>query len=409
MMTEKCVRWVLLAMLLLLTCGCIQQAPDQSVEPSQVLHLMALQTTQEFLQEAVDEFNEENQYHVTIALETVSMDNYKRLLPISAATGDLPDLFFTWEAGYLEPLVRSGNVLPLTDYLDTWQARFEPEVFIPLSFDGEIYAVPLQQSLTVMFYNKTVFQEAGLTLPDTWGGFEQLCKSLKDQGIVPLALGSNDWQAGQLLTAILAGVGGRPLYESLDEGNAWMQAQMEQSVQILGHLYDCGYVVYEQDGISLSEGTAAMQLMGDWVQPFYWEDDQIGAFLLPAVQAEYAGTCIRSVDQCYAVSASCQNPEAACAFLELLTNQKYQHRLWELTGQACSTTGIPGQQEYALQEEIFGLYQEVEDSVIWIDRGIGGDVGTRFNQMAAAILSGRDPGEELEGFQTFLTAYYQKS
>lgn len=396
---------MLFALLLLLAAGCGQRKQVAPEEPPQVLRLLALSTVEDFLEQAVEEFNSGNSYGVTVELEVLDMDNYKRMLPVYAAGGDMPDLFFTWEAGYLEPYVSSGNVLALTDDLSDWEDRFAPGVFEPLTFEGEIYAVPLQQSLTVVFYNKAVFREIGAEPPETWEAFLQLCRTLKDRGTVPVAIGAEDWQAGQPLTALLAGVGGRTLYESLDEGGAWRQEEMERCVCLLKELHDLGYVS-RAGTASILDGTAAMRLTGDWLQAGYRENGKIGVFLLPAVEEANRGTCICSVDQCYAVSSGCRNPEAACAFLRLLTGRENQLWLQQQTGQVCSTRDVAGDETYPLQEEVRSLYGQVEERVIWIDRGIGGDVGTMFNQMAVAILSGRDPVAELEQFYTALEALY---
>lgn len=392
-----------LLLVLLLFGGCTVPEPA-ATEPRQVLRLMTLNTVRDYMEEMVDSFNRDNPYGVTLELETMDMETYKQMLPLDAAGGDLPDIFFTWEAGYLEPYVRSGNVLPLTSYLEDWDDEFEPGVFEPLRFDGEIYAVPLQQSLTVVFYNKAVFQEAEATPPETWEEFLSLCESLKARGIAPLAVGSQDWMSGQLLTAILAGVGGRELCESLAGGGRWQEAEMIRSVELLQELYDRGYAV--RTGASVYEGTAAMLLSGDWFQANYWENENMGAFLLPSVEPFNQGVCIRSVDQCYALSAGCKNPEAACGFLQYLTDRENQLRLWQRTGQSCSTKVTGTDVPYNLQQEILELYRQVEDSVIWIDRGIGGDVGTAFNQMATAILSGRDAHTELEQFRKTLETLY---
>lgn len=379
--------------------GCAGWEAAPAAGEPEVLTLSSLNTVQDYLQEVVDEFNRDNPYNVVIQLETENMDNYKAQLPVYAASDDMPDIFFTWEAGYLEPLAASGRLMPLTGALeeDGWIDSFEEDVFEPLTFDGEIYAIPLQRSMTVVFYNKDVFEAAGLTVPETWEEFMNACQLLRDRGIAPMEVGSGDWKAGQLLLSLMAGVGGRPLYESLGTGQ-WMPEQMEQSLELMRQLCREGYVVHNS-GLSVYDGEVAMVLSGDWSMCWYWSCPQIGAFLLPAVRQEHQGTYICSVDQCYAISASCANPEAACAFLKFLTSSGNQQNLMERTGQHCSTVGFGDDLRYDLQKVDYALYNQVEQSVVWIDRGIGGEVGTAFNQLAMAVISGRDGGEELEALR----------
>ena len=102
-------------MLLFLLCGafclmagCVkqEQAPREAPE-AEVMTLYTLMPSPDCLQQAVDAFNKQNAWNVRIEVMADTMDNYKTQLPVSAAAGALPDIFFTWEAGFLEPLVRS--------------------------------------------------------------------------------------------------------------------------------------------------------------------------------------------------------------------------------------------------------------------------------------------------------------
>lgn len=55
------------------------------------------------------------------------------------------------------------------------------------SSDGELYSIPYQPSIFGFFYNKTLFDSAGITAaPTTWEEFDQVCAKLKDAGITPI-------------------------------------------------------------------------------------------------------------------------------------------------------------------------------------------------------------------------------
>lgn len=394
-------------LMLLLLCGilglagCAEQEPQQPEPEQEVLTLYTLVSSPACVRQAVDDFNADNAWGVRIEMITDSMDNYKLQLPVEAAAGELPDMFFTWEAGFLAPLVRSGKVLPVSELPDgdALLDRYAPETLDPLRFDGEVYALPLGQSLTAVFYNRDVFDEAGLDVPQSWEEFLTACETLRSRGITPLLAGSSDWEAGQLLLGLIAGSGGTELAASFAGTAPWRQTDAEQCVQLLQTLYEQGYAQLKTESKSLVEGTAAMYFGGDWVLNWYWDKPQIGAFLLPAVDAQYAGTCIHSVDQCYAVSADCKNPEAAATFLELLTGEKYQRSMLESPGQYPGTALTVDSFTHALQQEDFALYGQVRESVIWMDRGAGGELGAAFNRMAMAILSGRDALQALEEFR----------
>ena len=58
--------------------------------------------------------------------------------------------------------------------------------------DGLMYTLPLSKSTEVLYYNKTFFDENGLTLPTTWDEMEALCAKIKeiDPNSIPLGYDS---------------------------------------------------------------------------------------------------------------------------------------------------------------------------------------------------------------------------
>ncbi len=58
--------------------------------------------------------------------------------------------------------------------------------------DGLMYTMPLSKSTEVLYYNKTFFEENGLTVPTTWDEMEALCAKIKeiDPESIPLGYDS---------------------------------------------------------------------------------------------------------------------------------------------------------------------------------------------------------------------------
>ena len=62
--------------------------------------------------------------------------------------------------------------------------------------DGLMYTLPLSKSTEVMYYNKTFFDEHGLTVPTTWDELEAVCAKIKeiDPNSIPLGYDSeSNW------------------------------------------------------------------------------------------------------------------------------------------------------------------------------------------------------------------------
>lgn len=51
---------------------------------------------------------------------------------------------------------------------DSLRGDFQKTAFIPYTFKGRIYAMPETQEFNMMFYRKDIFEELGITPPETW-------------------------------------------------------------------------------------------------------------------------------------------------------------------------------------------------------------------------------------------------
>ena len=60
--------------------------------------------------------------------------------------------------------------------------------------DGKMYTLPMSKSTEVLYYNKTFFEENGLSVPTTWDEMEAVCKKILeiDPKCVPLGYDSED-------------------------------------------------------------------------------------------------------------------------------------------------------------------------------------------------------------------------
>ena len=60
--------------------------------------------------------------------------------------------------------------------------------------DGHMYSMPFSKSTEVLYYNKTFFEEHGLSVPTTWDEMEAVCAKIKeiDPNSIPLGYDSED-------------------------------------------------------------------------------------------------------------------------------------------------------------------------------------------------------------------------
>ena len=63
--------------------------------------------------------------------------------------------------------------------------------------NGVTYGIPIDLGLLLVFYNKDLFSQNGVTVPDNYADFIKACNTFKAKGINPLSMGFKDeWTAG---------------------------------------------------------------------------------------------------------------------------------------------------------------------------------------------------------------------
>lgn len=138
--------------------------------------------------ELLDEFEK---LHPNIKVQMTAMDpsSYWPRISAMATAGELPDVF-CMSTGYFEQWAQDGLLLNLQPYvdrdlnLDDYFVEVFSENRYPDKQVGDLYAIPYAWVTPVLFYNKDMFDEAGLAYPDdtwTWDDFLEAAKKLTVQ------------------------------------------------------------------------------------------------------------------------------------------------------------------------------------------------------------------------------------
>ncbi|GAA3939358.1 ABC transporter substrate-binding protein [Microbacterium soli] len=160
--------------------GCGGSA-DEPVDPSGDVSLSlsgwSLDTTPEF-QALADAFHEQNP-DITITLKEYDPTEYNTLVTADLAAGSGPDIITQKEVKFVTTFQEGGQLLDVSD------------VTLPdgiggvdsYTVDGSVYAVPYRQDSWVLYYNKAMFDAAGVDYPDgswTWEDFDAAAEQLAD-------------------------------------------------------------------------------------------------------------------------------------------------------------------------------------------------------------------------------------
>ena len=120
-----------------------------------------------------------------IELGTAVDEGYLRNLDTMIAGKEVVDVtYITYTDVYNR--VINGGALPLDDYIkeagDDYEAMYGSLSTAMLSYQDQIYGVPYAGNTFKVFYNKTLTDAAGITIPETWSAeeFTAAAKKLND-------------------------------------------------------------------------------------------------------------------------------------------------------------------------------------------------------------------------------------
>ncbi|UJW85371.1 ABC transporter substrate-binding protein [Devosia sp. SL43] len=187
--------------------------------------------------------------------------------PMGAAKMQSTDLDELYAAGLMADIdqVAADN---------NWKDRLADFVWNSITRDGHVYGAPINsQSEVWLWYNKKVFSDLGIAEPQSYDDLFTGMDKIKEAGIIPLAVGGQDWQLAILFYKVLAGVA-PDVYLQMQGENyeaAINSDGFKQAAEIFGRLRD-----YDDEGSPgrqwnvavnmVATGQAAMMVMGDWAK-----------------------------------------------------------------------------------------------------------------------------------------------
>ena len=157
-------------------------------------------------------FMEENPDITVENLSIYEEDAYNTKLKSLIATGETPDIFYYPGIAGLSEWAQNGvimNVEPLFEEDEEWSSRFVDGALETYRLDSYgvpgIYAIPNELNVDGVFYNKKLFEQAGITeLPETMDDLYDAVAKLNEAGITPWVVGEKStWQMGHIFTNLI--------------------------------------------------------------------------------------------------------------------------------------------------------------------------------------------------------------
>jgi multiple sugar transport system substrate-binding protein len=308
------------------------------------------------LEQLVEEFND-SQDAVTIEMEISPWDQFlQRLLP-SLASDDGPDLV-AMGSELLPQYVARGAFRAMDDYYADESTESDALVQAAVDatkWDDVAYGVPMNFTTTLLYWNKGMFEEAGLdpeAPPETWEEFADYAVQLTGDGQYGLALADNNtipmWQI------LLWGNGGGIVSddgttslldtpETIEALEFWGGLVMDEGISPIG------LAGADADNLFQTE-RAAMEIVGPWMTTGFTEAGI--DFGLAPPPAGPAGPVTLGTSVSFAINAASDDAtaEAAKEFIKFWNTTDSQIT-WALgSGFPPSRTDVPAE---ALAENPF--------------------------------------------------------
>jgi raffinose/stachyose/melibiose transport system substrate-binding protein len=215
-----------------------------------------------------------------IEVENLSdRDAYKQKIRILAAGNQMPDWLNIDNDAYSYELYTKGYLLNIEDFLKRIDRT---DSFIPLALemskstmgDKPNFCFSWQQNVEDFFYNKKMFEAAGVTPPSTFDEFMNVCAKLKQKGYIPLAVsGIAYWHILRFIAFVPFRLEGNQYVKDLAVGKRVMTGD-PVGIKTAQWVYDLGKngyfpadfanLDYNQTLQLFTGGKAAIYYMGTW-------------------------------------------------------------------------------------------------------------------------------------------------
>lgn len=281
--------------------------------------------------------------NIKIEMSAYGDEEIKDKTRVLLGSNEAPDIFFTWSGERVQQYVDEDIALNLTSYLEndlSWKNSFNQSILDCTKKQGSYWGIPFDYSSKEMIYNKKVFEDNNITIPNTWEEFLKVCEKLKNAGIIPVAIGNQyPWVVCHYLTTLNVKLVPEEILQanySLENPN-FTDPGYVQAFNMVLDLYNKGYTnsdinscTYEMSEALVIEGKAAMCYDETQILSKYEENlgDNWGYFHFPEIEnAKGERNYITGGPDVFMVNSSTEYPDESVKFLKYLTSKEVQAKI----------------------------------------------------------------------------------
>jgi len=293
---------------------------------------------------AIAEFEAANP-DIDVVLQNFDHEGYKTAIR-NFLTADAPDLANWYAGNRMAPFVNSGQ---FQDVSDVWEQHNLKESLgsaaASMTIDGKQWGVPYTYYQWGIYYNKAVYEDVGVEVPETWDDFISNCEKFKAAGIDCVTTGTKAlWPGAGIFDYLNLRTNGYEFHMDLTAGKvAWTDDRMKATFAEWGKLVDPGYITanhaaldWQDAAALLIQGKAANYVMGNFAVAVFKDggmtNDTLGFMPFPTINPDVQRAEEAPTDTVH-IPAGAKNVADAKKFLAYLGTADVQTKLNEALGQ----------------------------------------------------------------------------
>jgi raffinose/stachyose/melibiose transport system substrate-binding protein len=322
----------------------------------------------------------------------------------------------SWGGGVFYEQARAGVLRPVDDVLsqEAKDAVGSAGLAAYTAPDGKLYGLARDVSEVVLWYNKALFEQAGVDPASmaTWDGFIAGVQKIKDAGITPLAVGAKDkWPAHFWWSKLVVRLAGQDGFNAAaaGEGDGFASEPFVKAGEYFLQLaalepWQPGFqaATYGDASGYFGDGKAAMHLMGDWDYQVAKDnsasqtgipDDQLGILPFPTIEGG-AGDPTDTLGGLGGILFTKNASDEAVKFAEYLNSKEVQARFAEgdfyVPITAGAADGMTNPFKVQIAKNIGGAHWHAN----FFDQALGPDVGGVVNDISAELAANAITAED---------------
>lgn len=282
---------------------------------------------------------------IDVVFQNFDHEGYKTAIR-NFLTADPPDLANWYAGNRMAPFVASGQFLDVSDvWAENGLAESLASALPSMTIDGKQWGVPYTYYQWGIYFNRAVYDEAGIEVPSTWDEFIANCAAFKEAGIDCVTTGTKAlWPAAGIFDYLNLRTNGYEFHMALANGEAsWTDDRVKAAFAEWAKLVEPGYVTANHAAIDwqdaaalLVQGKAANYVMGNFAVAVFKDggmtEETLGFMPFPTINPDVPRAEEAPTDTVH-ITAGAKNVEDAKTFLAYLATPEVQTDLNVALGQ----------------------------------------------------------------------------